>query len=102
MLAAATPLNAQTLEREGQSWNSHYTAREWLQDCAIGVDKCQFFILTVAQASYWFDKCIPSMTRLTEIEAVMGTFLEQNRQYVDLPATIVLLNAIRERWSCDK
>jgi hypothetical protein len=71
MLVAATPVNAQRANPEGQSWDSDYTAREWLKDCTNRANKCRFFILTVAQASYWCEKCIPSMTSLTEVEEVM-------------------------------
>jgi len=100
MLVAATPVNAQRANPEGQSWDSDYTAREWLKDCTNRANKCRFFILTVAQASYWCEKCIPSMTSLTEVEEVMRAFIAQNPQYVDGAATNVLLTAIHSRWPC--
>ena len=100
MLVAATPVYAQRANPEGQSWDSDYTAREWLKDCTNRANKCRFFILTVAQASYWCEKCIPSMTSLTEVEEVMRAFIAQNPQYVDGAATNVLLTAIHSRWPC--
>jgi len=100
MLVVATPMDAQLANPEGQSWDSDYTAREWLKDCTNRANKCRFFILTVAQASYWCEKCIPSMTSLTEVEEVMRAFIAQNPQYVDGAATNVLLTAIHSRWPC--
>jgi hypothetical protein len=97
MLLMAAPVIAQ-YRLEGQPWDKDYTAREWLQDCHAQIDRCRFFIRTVAQASYWYDKCIPYMTSLTEVEGVMLTFLEQHRQYVDDPATNILLTAITMKW----
>jgi hypothetical protein len=70
--------------------------------CDAKTDKCRVFIRTVAQASYWHDKCIPYMTSLTEVVGVMLTFLEQNPQYVNEPATNVLLTAIHMKWPCNK
>jgi hypothetical protein len=100
LMVAAAPVNAQH-RLEGQSWDKDYTAGEWLQDCDAKTDKCRAFIRTVAQASYWYDKCIPYMTNLTEVVGVMLTFLEQNPQYVNEPATNVLLTAITMKW-CKK
>src|SRR5215470_2637210 len=100
MLVVATPMDAQRANPEGQSWDRDYTAREWLKDCTNRADKCRFFILTVAQASYWLDKCIPPMTSLTEVEDVMRAFIAQNPHYVDHAANNVQLSAIHSRWSC--
>ena len=97
LVVAAAPVNAQT-RLEGQSWDKDYTAGEWLRDCRAKIDRCRFFIRTVAQASYWYDKCIPYMTSLTEVEGVMLTFLEKNRQYGNDPATNVFLTAITTKW----
>jgi hypothetical protein len=86
-----------------QNWDSDYTAREWLADCHNKRDQCYFFTRTVAQASFWFDKCIPDSTSLTEIAGVMRTLIEQNPELtLDSPATNVLLTAISERWKCRK
>ena len=85
-----------------QNWNSDYTAREWLVDCDQKRDQCYFFTRTVAQASFWFDKCIPDGTSIAEIAGVMMTFIERNPQYVDSPATNVLLTALHERWKCPR
>jgi hypothetical protein len=72
-----------------QDWDLEYTAREWFVDCnnKKNGDRCYFFIRTIAQASFWFDKCIREGTSLVEIAGVMMTFLEknQNRQYVASP-----------------
>jgi hypothetical protein len=97
VVVAAATVNAQS-RMEGQSWDKDYTAGEWVQDCHAKIDRCRFFIRTVAQASYWYDKCIPYMTSLTEVEGVMLTFLEQDRQYVNEPATNILLTAITTKW----
>jgi hypothetical protein len=83
-----------------QRWAEDYTAREWLADCAEKREKCYFFTRTIAQASFWFDKCIPNDTSLTEIAGVMMTFIKQNPQYVDGPASNVLLTAMHMRWKC--
>ena len=85
-----------------QNWNSDYTAREWLVDCDQKRDQCYFFTRTVAQSSFWFDKCIPDGTSIAEIAGVMMTFIERNPQYVDSPATNVLLTALHERWKCPR
>jgi hypothetical protein len=85
-----------------QNWNSDYTAREWLVDCDQKRDQCYFFTRTVAQASFWFDKCIPDGTSIAEIAGVMMTFIERNPQNVDSPATNVLLTALHERWKCPR
>ena len=66
-----------------QNWDSDYTAREWLVDCRQKSDKCDFFTRTIAQASFWFDKCIPDFTSIAEITGVMTTFIEKNAQYDD-------------------
>src|SRR5262249_16828649 len=100
MLVAATPVNAQRVNPEGQPWDSDYTAREWLKDCTNRADKCRFFILTVAQASYSCKKSIPPMTSLSEVEEVMRAFIAQNPQSVDAGATNALLTAIHSRWPC--
>jgi hypothetical protein len=84
-----------------QDWDSEYTAREWLVDCNNKKsDRCYFFTRTIAQPSFWFGKCIPEGTSLVEIAGVMMTFIEKNPQYVDSPATNVLLTAMHERWKC--
>jgi len=100
MLVAATSVNAQRANPEGQPWDSDYTAREWLKDCTNRADKCRFFILTVAQPSYWCEKCIPPMTSLTEVEEVMRAFIAQNPQSMGGGATNVLLTTIHSRWPC--
>jgi hypothetical protein len=84
-----------------QKWDSDYSAREWLADCHNKRDQCYFFTRTVAQASFWFDKCVPDGTSLTEIAGVMMTFIERNPELtLDSPATKVLLTAMNERWKC--
>jgi hypothetical protein len=85
-----------------QWWDSNYTARELLADCTqkATVERCIFFIQTVAQASFWFDKCIPRGTTLTEIGDITRAFVEKNAKYADSPATNVLLTAIHEKWKC--
>lgn len=83
-----------------QNWDADYSAREWLNDCGQKSGKCDFFIRTVAQASFWFDKCIPNGTSLTEIAGVLETFMKQNPQYVDSTATNLLLTAMHIKWKC--
>ena len=85
-----------------QNWNSDYTTREWLVDCDQKRDQCYFFTRTVAQASFWFDKCIPDGTSIAEIAGVTTTYIERNPQYVDSPATNVLLAALHEHWKCPR
>jgi len=83
-----------------QEWASDYTAREWLADCEYKKDSCYFFTRRVAQASFWFDKCIPDRTSIAEIAGVMATFIEKNSKYLNSPATNVLLEAMHEHWKC--
>jgi hypothetical protein len=83
-----------------QSWDAEYTAREWLIDCGQKNDKCYFFTRTIAQASFWFDKCIPNGTSIAKIADVTMTFIKQNPQYVDAPASNVLLTAMHMYWKC--
>ena len=54
-----------------QQWQGNYTVQELLADCSqkSTADRCMFFIQTVAQASFWFDKCIPNGTSLIDIGA---------------------------------
>jgi hypothetical protein len=54
----------------------------------------------VAQASFWFDKCIPTDTSLTEILDITLMFVKQNPQYADSAANNVLLTAIHQKWKC--
>ena len=83
-----------------QNWDSEYSARQWLEDCRQKSDKCYAFTRTIAQASFWFDKCIPDFTSIAEISGVMMSFIEKNPQYVDSPASNILLTAMHERWKC--
>jgi hypothetical protein len=84
-----------------QYWENEYTARELLNDCNVrGAERCLFFIRSVAQASFWFDKCIPTGTSLTEIGDITQRFVKENPQYADNVATNVLLTAIHQRWKC--
>jgi len=83
-----------------QHWENEYSARELLEDCNRGAERCLFFIRSVAQASFWFDKCVPTETSLGEILDVTLLFVKQNPQYVDSGATNVLLTAIHQKWKC--
>ena len=83
-----------------QHWEFDYTARELLKDCEQKDDKCLFFIRTVAQASFWFDKCIPNRTSIMEIGDVMRTFIDQNPKYTDSAATGDLLTTMHMKWKC--
>jgi len=84
-----------------QHWENEYSARELLDDCnKRGAERCLFFIRSVAQASFWFDKCIPTETSLGEILDVTLMFVKQNPQYADNVATNVLLTAIHMKWKC--
>jgi hypothetical protein len=83
-----------------QHWENEYSARELLDDCNTGAERCLFFIRSVAQASFWFDKCIPTETSLREILDITLTFVKQNPQYADNVATNVLLTAIHQKWKC--
>ena len=83
-----------------QDWEFDYTARELLKDCEQKDDKCLFFIRTVAQASFWFDKCIPNRTSIMEIGDVMRTFIDQNPKYTDSAATGDLLTTMHMKWKC--
>ncbi len=85
-----------------QHWQFDYTGREWLKDCEQKSDQCLFFIRTVAQASFWFDRCIPDGVNITEIGDVMRTFIDKNFKYIDSPATGVLLTAMHLKWKCKK
>jgi len=83
-----------------QHWENDYSARELLDDCNRGAERCLFFIRTAAQASFWFDKCIPTETSLGEILEVTLMFVKQNPQYADSVANNVLLTASRQKWKC--
>ena len=83
-----------------QNWDPEYTAREWFADCRQKNDRCYFFTRTIAQASFWFDKCIPDLTSIEEISGVMASFIEKNPQYEGSTASNVLLTAMHERWKC--
>jgi len=83
-----------------QHWENEYSARELLDDCNRGAERCRFFIRSVAQASFWFDKCIPTDTSLTEILDVTLMFVKQNPQYANSGASNVLLTAIHMKWKC--
>src|SRR5262249_54520187 len=85
-----------------QHWQFDYTGREWLKDCEQKSDQCLFFIRTVAQASFWFDKCIPDGTSMMEIADVMRTYIDKNLKYIDSPATSTLLTAMHVKWKCKK
>jgi hypothetical protein len=83
-----------------QSLDATYTAREWLTDCRQKRDQCYFFTRTIAQASFWFDKCIPNGTSIAEIAGVARTFIEQNPEWAGSTATNVLLTAMHMHWKC--
>jgi hypothetical protein len=84
-----------------QHWENDYSARDLLDDCnRRGADRCLFFIRSVAQASFWFDKCIPTGTSLAEILDITLEFVKQNPKYADAAATNVLLTAIHQKWKC--
>jgi len=74
---------------DSQYWESDYLAQELFEDCgyldrkAKNMSQCLTFIRSVAQASFWFDKCIPTDTSIGEIADVMIKFVEQNPQYAD-------------------
>jgi hypothetical protein len=84
-----------------QHWENEYSACELLEDCnRRGAERCLFFIRSVAQASFWFDKYIPTETSLGEILDITLMFVKQNPQYADSVATNVLLTAIHQKWKC--
>ena len=59
-----------------------------------------FLFAPSLRASFWFDKCIPNGTSLTEIAGVLEAFMKQNPQYVDSTATNLLLTAMHIKWKC--
>jgi len=83
-----------------QHWENEYSARQLLDDCTRGAERCMFFIRSVAQASFWFDKCIPTDTSLAEILDTTLLFVKQNPHCADDVATNVLLTAIHQKWKC--
>jgi hypothetical protein len=107
MIAAAiiVAANAANANDRGdyQQWQNHYTVQTLLADCSqkSTADRCMFFILAVAQASFWFDKCIPNETSLIDILEITRTFVRDNAALTtDAPATNVLLTAIHTKWKC--
>jgi hypothetical protein len=107
MIAAAiiVAANAANADDRGnyQLWQRHYTTPELLADCGRKptADRCMFFIQAVAQASFWFDKCIPNETSLIDIREITLKFIQDNALLVsDAPATNVLLTAIHTKWKC--
>lgn len=86
-----------------QQWQNHYSVQTLLADCSqkSTTDRCMFFIQAVAQASFWFDKCIPNETSLTDILEITRTFARENAALTsDAVATNVLLTAIHSKWKC--
>jgi hypothetical protein len=86
-----------------QLWQNHYTVQTLLADCSqkSTADRCMLFILAVAQASFWFDKCIPNETSLIDILEITRTFVRDNAALTsDAVATNVLLTAIHTKWKC--
>jgi hypothetical protein len=85
-----------------QEWDERYTARELLADCAGGVfmERCLFFVQTIGQAKFWFDKCIPTNTDLSEIIDVTRAFVRDTPYAADAAATNVVLTALSLKWKC--
>jgi hypothetical protein len=105
VLLVSTPCALGQNRSETQYWDADHTVRELADDCgcygrARDVNKCLFFIRTVAQSSFWFDKCIPFGTSLTEISDLTLKFVEENRQYTNAAATNIVLAAMHMKWKC--